>query len=204
MKSVYIVDDNEIIRSLLHGALSGRGDCHLYSFASGDAFVAALGGLEAGVLLLDVHMPGLSGLEVLSRLAASDRTIRTIVMTAKAQVALAVDAMKLGAGDFIEKPFAIEDLMERVDRAFDALQDARDQVAPRDTARAQIERLSGREREVLGGLVAGLSNKEIALNLDLSPRTVEIHRANVMSKLEADSLAAVIRVALTAESELFA
>lgn len=204
MKNVYIVDDNEVIRSLLHSALSRRGDCHLYSFVSGNAFVDALDGLEEGVLLLDIHMPGLSGLDVLSRLGPSDRRIRTIVMTAKAEIALAVEAMKRGAGDFIEKPFATEDLMVLVDRAFGALEDAREQAAPRETARTQIERLSAREREVLIGLVDGLSNKEIALKLDLSPRTVEIHRANVMSKLEADSLAAAIRVALTAESELFA
>lgn len=204
MKNIYIVDDNEVIRSLLHSALSRRGDCHLYSFVSGNAFVAALDGLEEGVLLLDIQMPGLSGLDVLSRLGPSNRRIRTIVMTAKAEIPLAVEAMKRGAGDFIEKPFATEDLMVLVDRAFGALADAREQAAPRDTARMQIERLSAREREVLIGLVDGLSNKEIALKLDLSPRTVEIHRANVMSKLEADSLAAAIRVALTAESELFA
>ena len=198
MKIVYVVDDDEIVRSLIHGILSKRGDLHLYSFPSGDAFVAALEGLEEGVALLDIHMPGINGLDVLTRVAGSARRIKTVVMTAEAEIALAVSAMKLGAVDFIEKPFTPEGLSNIVDSAFDVLQDARDQAAPRDQARAKVDRLSVREREVLALLGDGLSNKEIATNLDLSPRTVEIHRANLMTKLEADSLAAAIRLALAA------
>ncbi|MDH7973280.1 response regulator [Sphingomonas sp. AR_OL41] len=204
MKIVYVVDDDEIVRALIHSALSARGDAHIYLFASGNAFVDMLDGLEEGVLLLDIHMPGLSGIDVLEHLATSDRSLRTVVMTAKAEIPLAVRAMKLGAADFIEKPFTMDDLTALIDGAFDELRDLRDETAPRDEARARIDRLSQREREVLARLVTGLSNKEIAVDLDLSPRTVEIHRANVMSKIEADSLAAAIRTALAADTEEFA
>lgn len=198
MKIVYIVDDDEIVRSLIHNAISARGDVHLYPFATGDAFVAALDGLEDGVVLLDIHMPGLSGLDVLEAIGASNRQFSTIVLTAKAEIALAVSAMKLGAIDFIEKPFTMPDLVDLVDRAFGALKAARDEAAPRTDARERITALSAREREVLARLVVGLSNKEIAHDLDLSPRTVEIYRANVMGKLGVESLAAAIRLAMTA------
>ncbi len=198
MKIVYIVDDDEIVRSLIHSGLSARGDIHLYPFPTGDAFVAALDGLDEGVVLLDINMPGLSGLDVLEAMGTRNRQFSTVVMTAKAEIALAVSAMKLGAIDFIEKPFAMADFVALVDRAFGALQEARDEAAPRNDARERIAGLTAREREVLARLVTGLSNKEIALDLDLSPRTVEIYRANVMDKLSVESLAAAIRLAMTA------
>ena len=199
MRIVYVVDDDEIVRSLAHQALSECGGIHLFPFVSGDAFVAALDELEVGVVLLDIHMPGMSGIDVLKHVAATGRGFKTIVMTAQAQIPLAVDAMKLGALDFIEKPFECQSLAELTDRAFIALQKDFDDAAPRDQARARIARLSAREREVLAQLVEGSSNRQVAQALGVSPRTVEIHRANIMTKLDLDSLVDVVRLSLKAE-----
>ena len=163
------------------------------AFASPLEFLKSSAPGRPGCLLIDVRMPEMSGIEVQESLAAANRQLPVIVMTGHADVPLAVRAMKAGAVDFIEKPFDDEVIIETVRRAL--------RTAPRrQSARSHsgLASLTPREREVLEGLVAGRANKVIAFDLDISPRTVEIHRARVMEKMQARSLSQLVRMALEA------
>jgi FixJ family two-component response regulator len=148
--------------------------------------------------VLDVRMPGMSGLDVQTELAQRGAELPTIVVTGHAEVAMAVRAVKAGAIDFIEKPFSDQLLLDRVRQALEIDRQSREVRTRREEARRRLASLSAREREVLGLVVAGKANKEIAAALGLSPKTVEVHRAHVMSKMAADSLAELIRVAILA------
>jgi len=167
-------------------------------FASGDLFLAEAPDLASGVVLLDFRMPGSDGADVLSALGTMPDKFAVIVATGEGDIKLAVTMMKLGAVDFIEKPYEIDALMQGVDAAFIHL--ARDQSAANQVsaAQAKIAGLSPRERDVLVGLIAGQANKVIAHNLDISPRTVEVYRSNLMDKLAVSSLPAALRIAFTA------
>lgn len=196
-RTIYIVDDDDAVRASLHSLLSVRGDLVIRSYRSGDAFLDEAAELDPGVLLLDFHMPGSSGLDVLH--AVGDRaTFASIILTGQGNVGLAVQAMKTGALDFIEKPYEADQLMHVIDTAFSRLEQNSDAVARVDTAKAKIAKLSPRECDVLMGLIEGRSNKVIAYELDISPRTVEIYRANLMEKLEVRSLSEALRVAFAA------
>jgi two-component system response regulator FixJ len=146
----------------------------------------------------DVRMPGIDGIELLKRLKASRSTLPVLIMTGHGDVPLAVEAMKLGAVDFLEKPFEDDRLIGMINVALEQAESgARDEAATLDVA-TRVASLSPRERQVMEGLVAGLSNKMIAREYDISPRTIEVYRANVMTKMQAGSLSELVRLAMRA------
>ena len=194
--TVHIVDDEEPVRKSLAFLLTMAGFT-VRVHESATAFVDAAPSIRNGCLVTDLRMPDMSGVELLRQLGAMPAHIPSIVITGHGDVPMAVAAMKAGALDFIEKPFEDEVLIEAIKRAAAKLSS---EPGGEDVAaiRTRLERLSEREREVLSGVVAGLPNKTIAYDLDISPRTVEVHRANVMSKMEARSLPELVRMALAA------
>lgn len=197
---VHIVDDEETVRRSLAFLLSTSGFA-VRVHESATTFLAAAPSLNDGCLVTDLRMPDLNGVELIKRLRQLPVRIPSIVVTGHGDVPMAVEAMKAGALDFIEKPFDDTVLTEAVRRAAETLRGA----AGEDNAnsvRVRFERLSEREREVLRGVVAGLPNKAIAYDLSISPRTVEVHRANVMSKMEATSLPELVRMTLAARIDL--
>lgn len=196
-RTIYIVDDDDAVRASLHSLLSVRNDLVVRSYRSGDAFLQDVRELDPGVLLLDFHMPGATGLDVMKALDGSGNFI-PIVLTGQGNVSLAVEAMKEGALDFIEKPYEAELLMQVIDHAFSKLERDSEAAARVNAAEAKIAKLSPRETDVLKGLIEGRSNKIIAYELDISPRTVEIYRANLMEKLEVRSLSEALRIAFAA------
>jgi len=198
-RSIYLVDDDDAVRASLHSLMSLQSDLLVRSFRSGDLFLSSAGDLDPGVLLLDFHMPGSNGIEVLS--ALHDRGIRKfapVILTGEGNVGLAVQAMKAGALDFIEKPYEAETLLRTVEVAFSRLAEDSAAAAHAEQARIKIAGLSPRERDVLMGLIDGRANKVIAFELDISPRTVEIYRANLMTKLGVRSLPEALRIAFVA------
>ncbi len=192
---VHVIDDDEALRESLAFLLRSA-NIEVKSFASAKAFLETLPDKDLACVITDVRMPELSGIDLLRRLKELKIAVPVIVITGHGDVALAVEAMKIGAIDFLEKPFDDEVLLASVETA---LQQYGGQ-AKRKTERAEIEnrlaRLSPRERDVLGGLVAGRANKQIAFDLGISPRTVEIYRANLMNKMQAGSLSDLVRMAL--------
>ncbi|UYY59651.1 response regulator transcription factor [Sphingomonas sp. S2-65] len=196
-RTVYIVDDDDAVRASLHTLLSIRNDLLIRSYRSGDAFLQEVGDLDPGVVLLDFHMPGATGLDVLNALGKNPKFV-AIVLTGQGNVGLAVQAMKAGALDFVEKPYEAEVLMQLVDTAFARLEQGSEAAARVNAAEVKIAKLSPRETDVLKGLIEGRSNKIIAFELDISPRTVEIYRANLMEKLEVRSLSEALRIAFAA------
>ena len=151
-------------------------------------------------MVSDIRMPGIDGIELLQRLKASHSSFPVLIMTGHGDVPLAVEAMKLGAVDFLEKPFEDDRLIGMIDSALkQAESGARSEAATLDIV-ARVESLSPRERQVMEGLVAGLSNKQIAREYDISPRTIEVYRANVMTKMQAGSLSELVRLAIRASA----
>jgi two-component system, LuxR family, response regulator FixJ len=192
---VHVVDDDLAVRQSLSFLLASDGlPVRLHESAL--AFLDAMTETATGCIVTDVRMPGIDGIELLRRLKARGFGLPVIVMTGHADVPMAVEAMKEGAVDFIEKPFD-DDLFLAAVRSALRLQE---QHAQRDAqiaeVQARLQGLSERERQVLGGLVAGKANKVIAYDLGISPRTVEIYRANVMTKMQAGSLSELVRMAL--------
>jgi len=188
---VYIVDDQRSVREFLDALLTGLG-YKPFSYAESSVFVEELSRLKRGIVLLDVRMPEIDGMTVLSEIQRQSPNLRVIMMTGHADVATAVKAMQEGAVDFIEKPFSKEALMASLERAGGGRQKAA--YAPPEVP--AIARLSPRERQVLQGIVAGKTNKLIARDLGISHRTVEAHRARLMMKSGAASVADLIRLAL--------
>jgi two-component system response regulator FixJ len=191
------VDDDDAVRASLHTLLSIRNDLLIRSYRSGDAFLQEVNDLDPGILLLDFHMPGATGLDVLVTLNKNPKFV-AVVLTGQGNVGLAVQAMKAGALDFVEKPYEAEVLMQLIDTAFARLEQGSEAAARVNAAEAKIAKLSPRETDVLKGLIEGRSNKIIAYELDISPRTVEIYRANLMEKLEVRSLSEALRIAFAA------
>ncbi|AGH49065.1 MULTISPECIES: response regulator transcription factor [Sphingomonadales] len=196
--NVYIVDDDDVVRGSLESLLALRPDTSVRSFGSGDAFLAGADGLESGCLLLDLHMPGLSGIDVLKAIGDHAGKFVAIVLTGKGDVSLAVQAMKAGAVDFLEKPCAHRALIQAIDTAIARLERSSLEADRVAAATAKLALLSARERDVLKGLIEGLSNKVIAYQLEISPRTVEIYRAKLMEKLEVRSLSEALGIAFAA------
>ena len=194
---VYIVDDDEAVRDSLSALLASKGYA-VTSFASARGFLAVTQSLPAGCLIVDIRMPEMDGLTLQQQLIERSLGFPLVVITGHGDVPLAVRAMKAGAVDFIEKPFAAEAILMSLEAAFARLAGSGGQDPAARAAAHKLELLSPREREVLGGLLAGLPNKSIAYDLGISPRTVEIHRARVMDKMGARSLSELIRLALAA------
>ncbi|PZQ19241.1 MAG: DNA-binding response regulator [Ancylobacter novellus] len=196
---VCVVDDDEVIRDVLSAVFEANG-FQVETFDSGDRFLGRLDGPAPACVLLDVLMPGRSGLDVLRELNGRGGGAPVIMISGSADIPMAVDAIKQGALDFIEKPFDPETIVRRVTAALDA-------SAARAEARAQTEdaaeipgsdALTPREREVLGLISGGQSNKEAGRELGISPRTIEVHRARIMEKLGARNAADLVRIVLSA------
>jgi len=194
---VHLVDDDEAIRRSASFMLRTSGFV-VKTYASGQELLAVGKQLEAGCILLDVRMPGMDGLEVQQALLEQGTRLPVVVMTGHGDVSVAVQAMKAGAVDFLEKPFEKAQLLSALQEGMERLSQAGGRVARADEASARLDVLTPREREVLAGLVRGHPNKTIAYDLGISPRTVEIHRANVMSKLGVASLSEALRIAFAA------
>ena len=201
VQRVYVVDDDSMVRRALFFALRAGG-FEPRSFASGSDFLQEADSLADGCVLLDLRMPDIDGIEVLQGLGERIKRLPVVIITAHGEVPSAVAAMKSGALDFLEKPFADTDLFDVLGTVFDRL--PRDTEAERERRNAleRLSRLTPREREVFNAMIAGLSNKLIAHRLDLSARTVEAHRANLMNRLEATSFAEAVRLATLAGAPL--
>ncbi len=196
-RRVYIVDDEPIVRRSIQFMLRPSG-FEVQSFESGEAFLKAVAGLANGCLVLDVRMAGMDGLAVQQALRDRGIVMPVIIITGHGDIGIVVRAMKAGAVDFIEKPFEKSVLVAAIEQAL-MHHDGREQLTTlAEAARAQLNVLTPREQDVLAGLVDGQSNKVIANGLGISPRTVEIHRANLMSKLTVNSLSDALRIAFTA------
>ncbi|WP_354346248.1 response regulator FixJ [Phyllobacterium ifriqiyense] len=199
--TVHVVDDEEVVRKSLAFLLAMSGfTVRIHESATG--FLAAAPTIRNSCLITDLRMPDMSGVELLRRLKSADLRIPSIVITGHGDVPMAVEAMKAGALDFIEKPFEDEQLIEAVKRAAAQLTETPDDLADTLVIQSRLNDLSDRERQVLSGVVAGLANKSIAYDLNISPRTVEVHRANVMAKMKAKSLPELVRMALSIKLDL--
>jgi len=196
-QTVYVIDDDDAARDSL-AFLFRTADVDARTYASATEFLAAAPSLKGGCVVTDVRMPQMNGLELLRRLRALDLTLPVIVMTGHGDIQLAVEAMKAGASDFFEKPFSDEAMLAAVRRALGRQREDRAREAERDAVKERLAGLTARERQVLEGLVAGKANKNIAFDLGISARTVEIYRANVMTKMNAASLSELVRMALFA------
>ena len=195
--SVYVIDDDRDVRRSLSFML-GAADIRSHPFGSGLDFLEALPDLDPGCILLDLRMPQMDGFQVMEALAARKIDWPLIVMTGHGEVPVAVRAMKLGAVDFIEKPFSEQALLGSFNQAFALLHDREAAGRRRREAHERAASLTAREKEVLRSLLAGQSNKEIAQSLGISLRTVEMPRGNMMDRLQASSLAEALTLALEA------
>lgn len=195
---VHIVDDDEAMRDSLQFLLDSA-DLPARTYDSAVSFLAALADLEPGCILTDVRMPEINGLEMVRRVKAAGIAMPVIVMTGHADLALAIEAMRAGVIDFLEKPFEDEALLSALRTALGDSEADRRRDLDRQAVRDRRAALSGRETEVLDGLLAGKPNKIIAYDLGISPRTVEIYRANVMTKMQAASLSELVRMCLLAD-----
>ena len=199
LRVVHLVDDDAAIRRSAGFMLKTSG-YQVRSYESGVELLKGHGDLIEGCILLDIRMPGLDGLEVQQALRDKGVTLPVIIMTGHGDVGLAVRAMKAGAIDFIEKPFEKATLLGAIEQGLNRLRDAETGRALARDAGVRLQGLTSREREVLDGLAKGLPNKTIAYDLGISPRTVEIHRANLMTKLGVRSLSEALRIAFAAET----
>ncbi len=198
MQRVYVVDDDELVRASL--TLQLQADYDVMCFAAARHFLDVAGSLPLGCLLLDVHMPEVDGLEVQRHLARRNLYFPTVMITGQGDVRIAVESMKAGAVDLVEKPFTREVIIESLRLAQSRLAQP---IAGHDgeEAAARLASLTERERQVLCGLVAGLPNKTVAYDLGISQRTVEVHRSRIMTKTQARSFSGLVRLALAAGIE---
>jgi FixJ family two-component response regulator len=198
--TVFIVDDDDAVRSSLRLLFKSLG-LATTAYASAQDFLAAYDPDQPGCLVLDVRMPGMSGLELQQHLSMRGAMLPVIFITGHGDIPMAVEAMQHGAFDFLQKPFRDQDLLDRVQRAIE--RDTENRMAVRATVaiRERLESLTPREREVLDLVVQGRANKVIAGDLGVSQRTVEIHRARVMEKMEARSLAQLVRMVMDVQRE---
>ena len=194
---VYVIDDDEAMRDSLNFLLDSSG-FDVVLFENAQSFLDALPNLALGCVVSDVRMPGIDGIELLKRMTALHSPFPVIIMTGHGDVPLAVEAMKLGAADFLEKPFEDDRLITMIETAIRHAGPAAKSEAITQDIVARIATLSPRERQVMDGLIAGLSNKLIARDYEISPRTIEVYRANVMTKMQAGSLSELVRLAMRA------
>jgi two-component system response regulator FixJ len=194
---IYVIDDDDAVRQSIEFSMKTVGIA-VRGFDSGKAFFEVLPDIEHGCVVTDVRMPEITGIDVLRKIHETKPDLPVIVITGHGDVPLAVEAMKLGAADFLEKPFDDDLLIESVRAALSRDADTAKRKAELSGINDKLNALSKREREVLEGLVAGKPNKTIAFDLGISPRTVEIYRANLMTKMAANSLSDLVRMAMMA------
>ncbi len=192
---VLVVDDDAGVRNAMRVLLKSVG-LDSASYGSAQEFLAAYDSAQPGCLLLDIRMPGMSGLELQQQLNLRGAVIPVIFMTGHGDIPMAVEAMQHGAFDFLQKPFRDQDLIDRIQKAIAKDADLRKSLGEHERIRRRLESLTPREREVLDLMTQGKQNKAIAQALDVSPRTVEIHRARVMEKMNAHSVAELVRMML--------
>jgi FixJ family two-component response regulator len=198
--TVFVVDDDQAMRNSLKFLIESVG-MRVQTYASADEFLQTYYPGRAGCLLLDVRMPGMSGLELQNYLSEREYRLPVIIITGHGDVSMAVKAMKAGAVDFIEKPFDDDLLLESIRNALQFDEKQRSLRAQRADIAARMAELTPREHEVMAMVTDGRSNREIAEGLRVSAKTVEVHRARVMDKMRADSLAELVRMALIASGE---
>ncbi|HEX5162301.1 MAG TPA: response regulator transcription factor [Steroidobacteraceae bacterium] len=192
---VMVVDDDSGVRNAMRSLLKSVGlESALY--ASAQEFLAAYQPAQPGCLVLDIRMPGMSGLELQQQLNLRGAVIPVIFMTGHGDIPMAVEAMQHGAFDFLQKPFRDQDLLDRIQRAIAKDAEQRQSLGEHERIKSHLETLTAREREVLDLLTQGKQNKAIAQDLGVSPRTIEIHRARVMEKMAAQSVAQLVRMML--------
>jgi FixJ family two-component response regulator len=196
--TVFVVDDDDAVRTALRLLIKSVG-LPVETYPSAQEFLDAFDGDRAGCLVLDIRMPGMSGLELQQHLNALHAITPIVFITGHGDVPMAVEAMQHGAVDFIQKPFRDQDLIDRINQALDRDRANRNGLKERDAIRDRIGTLTPREREVLALVTSGKANKVIAGDLDVSQRTVEIHRARVMEKMQASSLAHLVRMVIESE-----
>jgi len=194
---VHVIDDDEAVREVLAFQLGSAG-IDVKTHDSAAKFLKIVPTVQADCIITDVRMPDLSGIDLLRRLRELQVAVPVIVITAHGDIPLAVEAMRIGAIDFLEKPFADEVLLASVRSALDRGDRDRKRQAERTSIQSKLTGLSNRERDVLDGLVAGRPNKQIAYELGISARTIENYRANLMMKMQATSLSDLVRMALIA------
>lgn len=195
--TVFVVDDDEEVRESIRWLIESVG-LAVQTFASAQAFLDAYDPDQPGCVVLDVRMPEISGLELQKKLLARGIEIPTIIVSAYGSVAVAVDAMKHGAVDFIEKPFSDQALLDRIQQAIEKDRQQRRRKAQQAELAARIDVLTSREREVMDLVVIGKPTKRIAIDLGISPKTVEAHRSHIMQKMATESLAELVRLAVAA------
>ena len=196
--TVFVIDDDEAVRTSLRLLLKSVG-LPVETFASAQEFLDQFDGDRPGCLVLDIRMPGMSGLDLQQKLNAVHSITPIVFITGHGDVPMAVEAMQAGAVDFIQKPFRDQDLIDGIHRALDTDRANRAELRERDEIRRRMGQLTPREREVLDLVTQGKANKVIAGDLNVSQRTVEIHRARVMEKMGASSLAHLVRMVIEAE-----
>jgi len=192
---VHIIDDDDAVRDSLAFLLTSSG-IRAETHASATVFLDRFAEVSIGCIVTDIRMPDISGIDLLRQVKERDPALPVIVITGHGDVPLAVEAMKLGASDFLEKPFDDDALLAAIRNALDRERNRDEQGTRIAEFRSRLASLSTREREVLEGLVAGHPNKIIAYDLGISPRTVEVYRANVMTKMKASTLSDLVRMAL--------
>ncbi len=197
-QTIYIVDDDEAVLDALALLLDTVG-LNCQTFASAMQFLAAYDGVSGGCLVLDIRMPGMSGLELQEKLIEEHVLLPIIFITGHGDIPMAVEAMRNGAHDFIRKPFREQELLDRINEALAMESGIRHQQYERAAILMKLQDLTEREREVFQRITAGEANKVIAIELEISDRTVEVHRAHVMKKMAAKSLAQLVRMKLIAE-----
>ena len=194
---IYVIDDDDAVRQSLEFLLKTAG-INVRSFESGKAFLEVLPQVHSGCVITDVRMPEITGIDLLKKVKEVNADLPVIVITGHGDISLAVEAMKIGAVDFLEKPFDDDQLLTAVRSALTQEADTGKRKAELAGIHDKLATLSNRERQVLEGLVAGSANKTIAFDLGISPRTVEIYRANLMTKMSANSLSDLVRMAMMA------
>jgi two-component system response regulator FixJ len=195
---VHVIDDDEAVRESL-AFLLRTARIEVKTYPSAAAFLAVIPDTKSSCIITDVRMPTVSGIDLLQRLKELKIVVPVIVITGHGDVPLAVEAMKSGAADFLEKPFDDEAMLASVRSALKQQNGENKRRSERAEIESKLAALSSRERDVLDGLVAGLANKQIAFDLGISPRTVEVYRANLMTKMQASSLSELVRMAIVAE-----
>ena len=198
-QTIHIVDDDEALRDSLVWLLESN-DYRVAQYESAEAFLKAYRPEMAGCLVLDVRMPGMSGLELYERLRERHATLPVVFITGHGDVPMAVSVLKKGAVDFIEKPFSDRDMLKLIDQCLATERENRERLRQDAAVARRLDHLTGREMEVLELIIAGRLNKQIADDLGISIKTVEVHRARVMEKMEASSLAELVQSVMTCES----